>query len=148
MKHSALPGTSPAVTNTIHLQRHNKPMYHRKHRRIETHHLKTHVAPEMWLSSTSKYLLKLYEVKWKCQSLSCVPLFVTPWTIAHQALLSMELSRQEYWSRLPFPSPGDLPNPGTEFRSPALQGDSLPFEPYYLLKRGSPNCISFKPHNT
>ena len=42
---------------------------------------------------------------------SC-PLFVTPWTIAHQALLSMGLSKQEYWSGLPFPSPGDLPDPG------------------------------------
>ena len=43
---------------------------------------------------------------------SCVWLFVTPWTVDHQASLSMELFRQEYWSGLPFPSPGDLPNPG------------------------------------
>ena len=43
---------------------------------------------------------------------SCVQLFVTPWTVAHQASLSMEFSRQEYWSGLPFPSPGDLINPG------------------------------------
>ena len=43
---------------------------------------------------------------------SCVRLFATPWTLAHQALLSMGFSRQEYWSRLPFPSPGDLPDPG------------------------------------
>ena len=48
------------------------------------------------------------------QSLSRVPLFATPWTIAHQAVLSPELSRQEYWSRLPFPIPGDLPDPGIE----------------------------------
>ena len=47
-----------------------------------------------------------------------------PWTIAHQAPLSMELSRQEYWSRLPFPSPGDLPDPGIEPGSPPLQADS------------------------
>ena len=58
---------------------------------------------------------------------SC-PTLVTPWTVACQAPLSMGFSRQEYWSGLPFPSPGDLPNPGTEPRSPALQVDSLPFE--------------------
>ena len=45
------------------------------------------------------------------------------------AIWSMELSKQEYWSGLPFPSPGDLPNPGTEPRSPALQADALPSEP-------------------
>ena len=58
-------------------------------------------------------------------SLLC-PALVTPWTAAWQALLSMGSSRQEYWSRLPFPSPGDLPNPGIKPRSPALQADSLP----------------------
>ena len=52
----------------------------------------------------------------------------TPWTVAHQAPLSMEFSRQKYWSGLPFPSPGDLPDPGTELRSPALQVDSLSSE--------------------
>ena len=55
---------------------------------------------------------------------SCLTL-VTPWTVAHQAPLYIGFSRQEYWSRLPFPSPGDLPNPGIEPRSPALQADSL-----------------------
>ena len=55
-------------------------------------------------------------------------LFAVPWTVAHQALLSMEFSRQEYWSGLPCPSPEDLPHPGTEPRSPALQADSLPSE--------------------
>ena len=54
--------------------------------------------------------------------------FGTPWTIAHQAPLSMGFSRQEYWSGLPFPSPGDLPNPGIKPGSPALQADSLPTE--------------------
>ena len=62
------------------------------------------------------------------QELSYVRLFAIPWTVAHQALLSMEFSRQEYWSGLPFPSPGDLPNPGIEPRSPALQAGSLPAE--------------------
>ena len=51
------------------------------------------------------------------------------WTVAHQAPLSIEFSRQEYWSGLPFPSSGDLPDPGIEARSPALQVDSLPSEP-------------------
>ena len=55
-------------------------------------------------------------------------LFVTPWTVARQAPLSMEFSRQEYWSGLPFPSPGDLPDPGIEPRFLALQADSLPTE--------------------
>ena len=49
-----------------------------------------------------------------CQSLSCVCLFATPWTVAHQAPLSMGISRQEYWRRLPCPPPGDLPNPEIE----------------------------------
>ena len=56
----------------------------------------------------------------KVKSLSCVRLFATPWTIAHQAPPSMRFSRQEYWSGLPFPSPGDLPNAGIEPWSPAL----------------------------
>ena len=51
------------------------------------------------------------------------------WTVVLQALLSMGFSRQEYWSGLPFPSPGDLPDPGIEPGSPTLQGDSLPSEP-------------------
>ena len=57
--------------------------------------------------------------------LSHVQLCVTPWTVAHQAPLAMEFSRQEYWSGLPFPSPGDLPNPGTDPASPAL-ADGFP----------------------
>ena len=66
--------------------------------------------------------------KWKVKlkSLSRIRLFATPWTVAHQAPLSMGFSRQEYWSGLPFPSPGDLPYPGIEPGPPALQADSLP----------------------
>ena len=63
------------------------------------------------------------------ESLSRVQLFVSPWTVAHQAPLSMGFSRQEYWSGLPGPPPGDLPNPGIDPRSPALQADYLPSEP-------------------
>ena len=61
--------------------------------------------------------------------LSHVQLFATPWTVARQAPLSMGFSRQEYCSGLPYPPPGDLPNPGIESRSPALQVDSLLSEP-------------------
>ena len=60
---------------------------------------------------------------------SRVQLFETPWTVACQAPLSMGFSRQEYWSGLPFPSPGDLPNPGIKPQSPVWQADSLPSEP-------------------
>ena len=61
--------------------------------------------------------------------LSRVQFFATPWMVAHQALPSMGFSRQEYWSGLPFPSPGDLPDPGIEPRSPTLQADALTSEP-------------------
>ena len=70
---------------------------------------------------------------------SCVQLFVTPWTVAHQAPLSMGLSRQEYWSGSPCPPPGNLPDPEIEPASPmspALPADFLPTEPsgkLYLL---------------
>ena len=67
-------------------------------------------------------------ISWKWKSLSHVRLFETPWTGTHQAPLSMEFSRQEYWSGLPFPSPGDLPDPRPEPRSPAEQAISLPSE--------------------
>ena len=62
-------------------------------------------------------------------SLSRLGLFVTPWTVADQTLPSVGFSRQEYWSGLPFPSPGDLPDPGTEPGPPALQADTLPSKP-------------------
>ena len=61
--------------------------------------------------------------------LSCIQLFVAPWTVACQAPLYMEFSRQEYWSEVSFPNSGDLPNQGIEPVSPALQVDSLPSEP-------------------
>ena len=62
---------------------------------------------------------------WKVKLLSHVQLFVTPWTIAHQAPPSMKFSRREYWSGLPFPSPGVLPDPGIEPCSPTLQADAF-----------------------
>ena len=68
-------------------------------------------------------------MKLKVKSLSPVQIFVTPWTVAYQAPPSMGFYGQEYWSGLPFPSPGDLPNSGIEPRSPAFQADALTSEP-------------------
>ena len=68
-------------------------------------------------------------LKWVLSSFSHVQLVATRQTIACQAPLSMGFSRQEYWSGLPLPSPRDLPHPGIEHGSPALQADSLPSEP-------------------
>ena len=62
----------------------------------------------------------------------------TPWTVAHQARLCMGFSKQEYWSGLPFPSPGDLPNPGIEPMSPALAGGFFSAEP-----PGKPSLITY-----
>ena len=73
---------------------------------------------------------------------SHIQLFVTPWTVAQQAPLSMKLSRQEYWSGLPCPPPGDLPDPGIKpgsFTSPVLAGGffatSTPWEVYFALHK-------------
>ena len=68
-------------------------------------------------------------LKVKVKLLSRVRLVATPWTVAYQAPPSVGFSRQEYWSGLPFPSPGDLPNPGIEPGSPTLRADTLPSEP-------------------
>ena len=70
-------------------------------------------------------------------------LFTAPWTAAHQAPLSMRFSRQGYWRGLPFPSPGDLPNPGIKPGFPSLQADSLPTE-----LQGKPNSILKSRDNT
>ena len=86
-------------------------------------------------------------VKVKVKSLIRVRLFATPWTVAHQTPPSMGFSRQEYWSGLPFPSKGDLPKPGIEPRSPALQADALISEPLgkpCLIKQ----AIKYKPGGT
>ena len=103
--------------------------------------------------SISRFFLdSTLKKKKKVKLLSHVQLFATPWTIAHQAPLSMGFSRQEYWSGLPFPYPGDLPNPGIEPRSPALQADALTSEPpgkhdviWYLLFSfwNTPLCMTY-----
>ena len=83
-----------------------------------------------WVTDIFTFTLpwpKVPQVKWNL--LSCVRLFVISWTVPRQAPLSLGFSRQEYWSGLPFPYPGDLPDPGIEAESPALQADSLPSAP-------------------
>ena len=80
----------------------------------------------------SPWDLKVLQKK-KVKSLSRVPVFATTWTVAYQAPLSMEFSRQEYWSGLPFLLLRDIPNPGTEPRSPTLR--ILPSEPPRKFKK-------------
>ena len=77
-----------------------------------------HGEDQMWKALAEK---QTWEWGWCLKS---CPTLTTPWAAAHQAPLSIGFSRQEYWSRLPFPPPGDLPDP----RSPALQADDLPIE--------------------
>ena len=88
-------------------------------------------------------------------SCSVVSNSAVPWTIACQTLLSMKFSRREYWSGLPCPPPGDLPNPGIEHRSPTLQADSLPTEPprkpatFWIVDKDGGlevTCLSLFPH--
>ena len=83
--------------------------------------------------------------------LSHVRLLATLWTVACRAPLSMGFSRQEYWSGLPLPSPGDLPSPGIEPMSPvspALQADSLPTEPPGTAINYHASLMIHKPHGT
>ena len=85
--------------------------------------LKLYHKMNRMIKSVSYNLYLILIIMYVC---SCFQLFVTPWTVAHQAPLSMEFSRQEYWSGLPFPPSGDLPNQGIKPVSPVLQADSLP----------------------
>ena len=84
------------------------------------------------------------EVKVNMFVTQCAWLLVALWTVAHQAALSMGFSRQEYWSGLPFSSPGDLPDPGIEPICPTLQADSLSFTRpcSWLFSLLSLNCFS------
>ena len=79
--------------------------------------------PWDWKRSVFIPIPKKQSERKKVKSLSHVQLFATPWTVAYQAPPSMGFSRQEYWSGLPFPSPGDLPDPGIEPGSPAFQAE-------------------------
>ena len=92
---------------------------------LDTYWGNEHTHIHTYNGNTELAFLRSVSVSVSC---SVVPDSATPWTAAHQAALSMRFSRQGYWSGLPFPSPGDLPNPGIEPRSPALQADYLPTE--------------------
>ena len=100
-----------------------------------------HLGMRLWLPCKPPRQCLFYKKgKWEWKSLSPVQLFATPWTTQ-----SMDFSRPEYWSGYPFPSSGDLPIPGIESRSPALQADSLPAEPpgkpIKKKKRKKEKCI-------
>ena len=106
------------------------------------------LTPELPGKSQEAHILEGLIQHWKqplscapAQSLSRVQLFVNPWTVAHQALLSKAFHRQEHWSGLPFPTPRDLPDPGIEFRSPALTGNFFFFFFLPLSHLGSPLVI-------
>ena len=86
-------------------------------------------ARPAWATNIFPFLYHFTFFKVKVKSFSCVWLFGTPLTVAYQASPSMGFSRQEYWNGLPFPSPGDLPDPGIKSRSPRLEADTLTSEP-------------------
>ena len=92
----------------------------------ESHPIWIAVQPEKVQDTGLLWLILLKKEK-KVKLLTHVRLFVTPWTVAYQALPSRRFSRQEYWSGVPFPSPGGLPDPGIEPVASALQ--ALPSEP-------------------
>ena len=95
----------------------------------------------VFLNSTKDHFLKSCLPLCVCvESLSCVWLFETPWTVAHQAPLSVEFSQQEYWNRLLFAPPRDLPDPGIDLASPALQAGSLP-QSHWVRLCGSHICF-------
>ena len=92
-----------------------------------------------WLPSVVSEMIKEIGHYMCVYMLSRFQLFVTPWTVAYRTPLSMEFSRQEYRSGLPFPTPGNLPDPGTEPASPALAGKFFTTEP-----PGKPQYIIYK----
>ena len=116
--------------------------------------LNTESAPLSFLYQNYRSFKKQESILLRClcvcvKSLSHVQFFATPWTVAHQAYLSMEFFRQEYWNGLPFPSPEEFPNPGIKPWSPASQAGSLPFELQEspnircLVLLNIPNTMSF-----
>ena len=112
--------------SSSHLQYYAISEFFLKQSRISSYDSRVETA--WWCNDyMNKIALRICCLKWK--SLSQVQLSETPWTVACQSPMSMGCSRQEYWSGLPFPSPGDLPNPGIKPTFPTLQVDSLPSEP-------------------
>ena len=119
-------------------------------RLISRIHKKTPTNQQQQNNLIEKRAKDLKSERKKVKSLSRIWLFAPPWSVAHQTPLSMEFSKQEYWSGLPFPSPRDLPDPGTEPGSPAMQA-SLPSEPPRKPTKDldiSPNKVSTWPIST
>ena len=108
-----------------------------------------YISYRKWKSMTvavfpfSSFLFKTWSIKWKRQSLSRVRLFGIPWAVVCQDPLSMEFSRQEYWSGVPFPSPGDLPDPGIKSWSPAYEGGFFTFWATREAQRLEYNCFQY-----
>ena len=119
--------------------------YKRLFRSINTHRLKVGGWKKVFHANGQKSKVGVVIIileKCVYQLLSHIRLFATPWTIEHQAPPSMGFSRQEYWSGLSFPSPGDLPVPGIKPRSSTLRADSLPSDPAGKFE-GELNQIQF-----
>ena len=104
-----------------------------------TFHISIRVFMDPWVAPTLGPLC--FAQSESVSSHSRVRLFATPWTVARQAPPSMGFPRQTYRSRLPFPSPGDFPDPGIEPRSPALQADSLRSEPPGFAQGHRNTCL-------
>ena len=122
--HFLLQGICPTQGSNLGLPHCRQMLYHLSHEGSPT--FKQGLAkPKAQLSHTLIFIHSEGRTSEPVKLLSHVQLFATPRTVAYQAPPSMEFSRQEYWSGFPFPSPGDLPNPGIEPRSPELQADSL-----------------------
>ena len=92
-----------------------------------------------FLEVRGRFYIPLLSLRFSC---SAVPDSATPWTVTHQALLSMRFPRQESWSGSPFPSPGDLPDPGIQPMSPSLEGGFFTAEP-----PGKPKVLKTELHN-
>ena len=119
--HSLFQGIFPTQGSNLGFLHCRQILYHLSHQGSPTHRIKL----------IKMKLTKIKSILRACvrSHFSCVWLFVTPWTIALQAALSMEFSRQEYCIRVAIPSPGNLPNPGIKPGSPVLRADALPSEP-------------------
>ena len=118
-------------------------------------HLSEHrsISMELWMKGPSQVVPMVRNpparpslVAWWSEAAQCVPLFATSWTVAYQSPLSMGFSRKEYWSGLPFPSLGDLPDPGIERRFPTLQADALLSEPPGWLNGGKEFSCQHRRH--
>ena len=128
----AILSTCVTVSSDIHIPSYSLLQFFTRYLFIKSSFLAILCKPTTFPNSfpgLSCFSFFIYLLLSEVKSLSSVQLFVTLWTVAHQAPPSMGFSRQEYWSGLPFPSSEDLPDPGIKPRSPILQADALTSEP-------------------